>query len=526
MKPDVAVALAVPTAESVAWQPLAEVPAVQYAIAAPHESSSIWTITSGVPSPAQSLNVGSNSLLVTVFSNSAKIYEVVVTREQAAAPILTGLTLSVGTLSPLFDGMTKNYTATVPYDTLGVTVTATAPAGMYMNLGGEALTSGQPSSEQDLNVGANDLRLTVISGAGGTVYSILVTRQSPAAPTLTNLVLSEGTLTPTFDAATRGYTSAVAYDVSSVTVTATAPPGTTLGLNGAQLTSGVPSTPQDLSEGENSLVVALFASTASTYTVVVSRASAPMPILTDLQLSTGTLSPTFDSGTKNYAASVPYATLGVTVTATAPAGMFMNLDGEALASGVPSSEQNLTVGTNALRLTVISGTSGSVYNVVVTREAAPAPVLTGLTISEGTLTPVFSGATQLYTATVPNSTTSLTVTASAATGTFITLNGAAITSGQPSPPQALAVGENGLEITLFTESATLYYVVVTRAGIVPMITELKVEDGNAVVTWTGAGTLQSSTNLVPPSWTSIPSSGNTHSNSISGVPLLYYRIAQ
>lgn len=483
-------------------------------------------ISSGQPSPPQNLTVGDNTLVVALYTDSAAAYTVVVTREAGETPVLSGLTLSDGTLAPAFSSDTKNYTATVPYTTTSISVTATAPPGMIISLDAAPLTSGTPSAPKVLNVGDNSLQISVLSGSNGEVYTVVVTREaSVSGPILTDLSLSEGTLDPVFDSNVRSYTSSVPYSVSAIAVTATAPAGTTISLSGAPINSGQPSPPQTLSVGANELVLTLFTGSSSTYTVTVSRATAPAPILTGLTLSAGTLTPAFDSDTKSYTATVPYSVSSIALTAMAPAGMVMNLGGQPLQSGQPSSDQTLNVGVNDFQISVLSGSEGTTYSVAVTREQAPPPMLTSLTLSEGTLTPAFDSAVNSYTATVPNGTTSVVVTATAEVGAVITLNGNVIPSGQPSPAHSLNVGANNLNISVFNTSSALYSVVVSRqASDQPVFTENTLQGGLLTLKWTGAGTLQATTNLS--TWTSIPTVSNTHNVDITQAPHEYFRIEQ
>lgn len=101
---------------------------------------------------------------------------------------------------------------------------------------------------------------------------ILLSGTDPGGPVLTDLVLSEGTLSPTFESDKREYTATVPFDTTSMTVTATAEDGTTLTLNGQSITSGVPSPAQNLEVGQNELVIQLATADAeSSYTVLVNR---------------------------------------------------------------------------------------------------------------------------------------------------------------------------------------------------------------------------------------------------------------
>jgi hypothetical protein len=103
--------------------------------------------------------------------------------------------------------------------------------------------------------------------------------------------------------------------------------------------------------------------------------------------------------------------------------------------------------------------------------------LSSLTLSSGTLTPGFSGAISAYTATVPNATSSITVTPTRAdanatiqvrinAGSFTSVN-----SGSASGSLPLVVGSNTIEILVTAQDASTktYTVLVNRAPIPPPI---------------------------------------------------------
>lgn len=73
--------------------------------------------------------------------------------------------------------------------------------------------------------------------------------------------------------------------------------------------------------------------------------------------------------------------------------------------------------------------------------------LSALVVTTATLVPVFAAGTYDYIATVANATSSVTVTPTATLG-VITVNGAAVTSGQASGAIALAVGINTITVVV------------------------------------------------------------------------------
>ena len=96
--------------------------------------------------------------------------------------------------------------------------------------------------------------------------------------TLSGLVLSSGTLSPTFAAGTTSYTVSVANTVTSITITPTVnASGATVKVAGTTVASGSASASQALSVGTNALsiiVTAADGSTTETYTLTATRAAA------------------------------------------------------------------------------------------------------------------------------------------------------------------------------------------------------------------------------------------------------------
>ena len=93
--------------------------------------------------------------------------------------------------------------------------------------------------------------------------------------------------------------------------------------------------------------------------------------------------------------------------------------------------------------------------------------LSGLSISEGVLTPVFASGTYGYTASVANSVGSVTVTPTAGhAGATIRVNGNSVISGAASDAISLAVGSNTVEIVVTAQDGTTtrtYTVTVMRS---------------------------------------------------------------
>jgi hypothetical protein len=94
--------------------------------------------------------------------------------------------------------------------------------------------------------------------------------------------------------------------------------------------------------------------------------------------------------------------------------------------------------------------------------------LSNLSLSAGTLTPVFASATTNYTASVSNAVSSITVTPTTSdAGATVTVNGTAVISGSPSGAIALAVGPNTITTVVTAQDAVTtktYTTTVTRAA--------------------------------------------------------------
>ncbi|MEI6675734.1 MAG: SUMF1/EgtB/PvdO family nonheme iron enzyme [Verrucomicrobiota bacterium] len=94
--------------------------------------------------------------------------------------------------------------------------------------------------------------------------------------------------------------------------------------------------------------------------------------------------------------------------------------------------------------------------------------LSGLTLSAGTLSPAFVAATTSYTASVPNATTSITVTPTVTdTTATMKVNGTTVASGVASQSIPLIAGGNAITTVVTAQDGvtlTTYTVTVTRAG--------------------------------------------------------------
>ncbi|WP_168121277.1 cadherin-like beta sandwich domain-containing protein [Paenibacillus sp. HB172176] len=413
------------------------------------------TVVSGSASAPIALNVGTNTItvVVTAEDSSTKTYTIDVTRAASSNANLSDLTLSEGSLDPVFASGTEAYTAAVANSVNTIQVTPTTAVGTStMTVNGDTVTSGSASEPIALNVGTNTITVVVTAQDSSTkTYTIEVTRAASSNADLSDLTLSEGSLDPAFASGTEGYTAAVANSVNTIEVTPTVDVGTsTVTVNGDTVTSGSASEPIALNVGANTITVVVTAQDSSTKTSVeVTRAASSNANLSDLTLSEGSLDPVFASGTEAYTAAVANSVNMIEVTPTTAAGTSsVTVNGDTVVSGSASDPITLNVGANTITVVVTAEDSSTkTYTIDVTRAASSNANLSDLTLSEGSLDPVFASGTEAYTAAVANSVNTIEVTPTVDAGTStVTVNGNTVTSGSASDPIALNVGANTITV--------------------------------------------------------------------------------
>ncbi len=382
------------------------------------------------------LTVGANVVKVKVTAENGtatETYTVTITRQASNDATLSGLSLSDGTLSPAFSREHTSYTATVVDTVVRVTVTpVTNHAGAtleYLDADDMALADADTASadafEVDLAVGANvvKVKVTAEDSAATKTYTVTVTRQASTDATLSGLSLSGGTLSPNFSPTHTDYAGTVEGMVSRVTVTpVTNHPSATLEYLDADDmaladadTASADTFEVDLPVRANVVKVKVTAENGTatkTYTVTVTRPASNDATLSGLSLGNGTLSPNFSPEHTSYAATVVDTVVRVTVTpVTNHAGAavaYLDADDMALADADTASadtfEVDLAVGANVVKVKVTAenGTAMKTYTVTVTRQASNDATLSGLSLSNGTLSPMFSSTQPDYTATVGN----------------------------------------------------------------------------------------------------------------------------
>jgi formylglycine-generating enzyme required for sulfatase activity len=335
---------------------------------------------------------------------------------------LASLELSAGTLSPAFDKDTTVYTAEVAFAVSSITVTPASDASTStITINANTAESGTAATVDLPNTGSkvNVITIAVTGSDKATTktYTVSVTRTAGSSnATLAGLVLSDGTLSPAFAAATTTYAAEVPYTTTKLTVTPTvAGVDASVKVNGIAVTSGSASADLALSNTGstvNAITILVTAQdgTQQAYTVNVTRIGGSTNAnLSNLTVSAGVLNPAFDTATIAYTLSVPYATTALTVTPTAAstlAGITVNTT--ANGSGVESQAINLAVGLNTVTVAVTSQ-SGAVktYTLTVGRDVYVKPLteitagsVTTITLTDATVkiiaTPTVSGTSPTF----------------------------------------------------------------------------------------------------------------------------------
>ncbi|MBB6694421.1 cadherin-like beta sandwich domain-containing protein [Cohnella xylanilytica] len=417
------------------------------------------------------LDVGDNEIVVdvTAQNGATKTYKVTVTRAKSSNADLSNLTISEGTLTPSFSADTTEYSASVGNEITSLEMTPTLADGTAtLQVNTADATSGSARTVS-LNVGDNEILVDVTAQNGATkTYKVTVTRAESSNADLSNLTISQGTLSPSFSADTTEYTASVGNEITSLEITPTVADGTaTLQVNTADATSGS-ARMVNLDVGDNEIVVDVTAQNGATktYKVTVTRAKSSNADLSSLTISEGTLSPSFSAGTTEYTASVENEITSLDITPTVADGTATLKVNTADATSGNARTVNLNVGDNEIliEVTAQNGTTKT-YKVTVTRAKSSNADLSSLTISEGTLSPSFSAGTTEYTASVENEITSLEMTPTVADGTAtLKVNTADATSGN-ARTVSLNVGDNEISIEVTAQNGTTktYKVTVTRA---------------------------------------------------------------
>jgi len=156
---------------------------------------------------------------------------------------------------------------TVPYGTVvtGLTPTITVSDGATIS----------PASRIAMSSNPETYTVTAQDGQTQRTYTVTVLTAPSSDATLSNLTISQGTLTPSFASGTISYTDSVANSVTSVNVTPTRnQANATITVNGTSVAAESASGPINLNVGSNTITIVVTAQdgvTLGTYIITVNR---------------------------------------------------------------------------------------------------------------------------------------------------------------------------------------------------------------------------------------------------------------
>lgn len=407
----------------------------------PTGSGQAQTITLGPSGQTTTITI-----VVTAQNGSPKPYLVTVSRGVSSNSNLASLTVSPGTLNPLFSANRTSYTVNVASGATSVTVTPRAQdAAATMTVNGQPTTSGQARTIPLGAAGSNTPIFIILASQNGLqkTYTIGVNRAALGGNSnLSSLSLSPGTLDPTFDANRTDYAAEVANSVTSVRVMPRLQDSAAgMTVNGQATDSGQSQTVTLNDTGSNTIIpIVVTAANGGqrTYTITVERAAqAGTNNLSALTISPGALAPSFRSNRLTYTVDVAEDVSSVTVSATKSDPNAVMSGDVTAGAGTATGQATISLGgpgtSRVVSITVTAPSQSSkTYTVTVERAAqAGNNNLAALTVSPGALTPPFSPSTARYRMSVGNSVTSVTVTAVIQdTNAGLEVDGQATNSGQ------------------------------------------------------------------------------------------------
>jgi len=172
------------------------------------------------PGPGSTKDV---SLTVSSSDGRAKIYTITLRAITLAGDnTLKSLTVSPGTLAPVFSATTQDYTVNVASGVTEVTVVATKSDPNAV-LSGDLPNEGRATLKLDGPGTTKIVSLTVTAPNGSSrTYTVTVKRARPSSDdALADLTVTPGSLDPAFSSDTLSYRVLVEDDVDSVTLSAT-----------------------------------------------------------------------------------------------------------------------------------------------------------------------------------------------------------------------------------------------------------------------------------------------------------------
>lgn len=421
------------------------------------------------------------SIVLTTQNGTESTYAVRVTRLLSSDNNLKTLTATPGPVSPSFTSDRLTYTVDVATNISAVTIAATKSDP-------EAVLSGDVSDEGRATIqldgpGTQKIVSITVTAPNQTrkTYRITIRRAASSNNNLSALRVQVGTadqtLSPGFSSGETNYRVDVGTKVTSVTITATKADPLAV-ISGGVPNEGRASIQLDGpgTEKDVSIHVAAQDGSVKTYTITIKRAApSSNNNLSALSVTSGTLSPAFSADQLAYTVDVPTNVDSVDVSATKADPDAVISGSLSAGTGQASGQASIPLGTPGTATTVSisvrapDGTSKE-YSVTVNRRASSDSTLSALSVSAGTLDPLFASNIVNYTVQVGLLVGSVTITATktdpnaimSSLGSAIAAAGTPI--GQVTVSPALGVGTT-VDLTLIAQDGinrTEYKITVTR----------------------------------------------------------------
>lgn len=357
---------------------------------ASHPSASVFGNVTDYPTPPGETLF---PIIVTSEDGLSRTYNVRVTRTISDDATLRIINLSDGFLTPSFAPLTTEYVVNVDASVVSMNIQG-IPNHYYATVSGNVFNT-------PISVGENVFPFVVVAEDGITTmtYTVTVIRPISNDATLRELNLSVGMLTPPFSPLQTEYSVNVTSENVSIDITGIPNhPNATLVGNVTNAGLAVGTTSFSLT------VTAEDGVTTMTYTVHVNRAVSNDATLQNIILSEGTLDPIFYSAHTEYLVIADFATTQISITG------IPNHPNATVSGNVTNVPLNL--GSNYFNLVVTAedGTTTMTYTVNIRRALSNNALLASLTISAGSMYPVFTSGITLYTITVNENVSTISFT--------------------------------------------------------------------------------------------------------------------
>ena len=320
------------------------------------------------------------NILVTAEDGSVRAYTLIVTREKSDVALLSNLTVTNGSFLPSFSSNVFEYEVTVPVDVTEFNVTATK---LEPN---SKVTSGE--GHYNISTSEKQIEVTVVSEdeTKSNTYILNIKRTKSSINTLSDITVSEGTLTPEFNSNITSYTVNVDGNISSIDVSATLTDSRATIISGTGIHS--------LNVGDNNIVIRVESESGSIldYNINVIRAKKNINDLSMIKVD-GKEIENFSSDTLEYdLGDVNYSKTKINVEA-----ILKDADSSVKGDG----EISLKTGDNEIVLTVTAQNGEEkTYKLHVNRIKNDNANLSLLSVMGYTLTPDFDKDTLYYETTV------------------------------------------------------------------------------------------------------------------------------